>query len=106
MNPITLTATEPHVHKVARLSELRGAGPFAANAGGLDLVIVKTGSGLKAFEGRCPHQGALLGEGLMDGGELVCRNHGWRFDSETGARRGGSECLLACSVELRGDDVW
>jgi cytochrome P450/nitrite reductase/ring-hydroxylating ferredoxin subunit len=106
MNPITLTAPDTHLRRVAQLSELNGAGPFAANADGLDLVIVKTATGLKAFEGRCPHQGALLGEGSMDGAVLVCRNHGWRFDAETGARRGGSECLVPCAVDVRGDEVW
>ncbi|MEX2282538.1 MAG: cytochrome P450 [Gemmatimonadota bacterium] len=106
MNPITLNPPDTRLRKVAQLSELAGAGPFAANAGGLDVVVVRTATGLKAFEGRCPHQGALLGEGMMDGGVLVCRNHGWRFDAETGARRGGSECLVSCSVELRGDEVW
>jgi len=33
---------------------------------------------LLAFQGRCPHQGALLGEGELVEGHLVCRNHGWR----------------------------
>jgi nitrite reductase/ring-hydroxylating ferredoxin subunit len=91
---------------VARLSELRGAGPFATTADDLDLVIVKTATGLKAFEGRCPHQGALLGEGQLDRGELVCRNHGWRFEPETGQRNGGPECLLSCPLEVRGDELW
>ncbi len=107
MNPTPLiTATKPGLRQVAQLSELRGDGPFAANAERLDLVIVKTAAGLKAFEGRCPHQGALLGEGMMDGDALVCRNHGWRFDADSGQRRGGRECLLPCPVEIRGDQVW
>ena len=106
MNPIVVPPETTGLRKVAQLSELTGSGPFAASADGLDLVLVKTRTGIKAFEGRCPHQGALLGEGLVDGNVLVCRNHGWRFDAENGERRGGSECLVECPVEIRGAEVW
>ncbi len=78
--------------------EIEGAGPFAASAGGIDLVLLRTPGGLKAYEGRCPHQGALLGEGELDGPTLVCRNHRWRFDAETGKRQGGTQCLRACPL--------
>jgi cytochrome P450/nitrite reductase/ring-hydroxylating ferredoxin subunit len=84
--------------RVALLDELEGDGPHAASAQGLDLVLLRTPSGFRAFEGRCPHQGALLAEGEIDGAELVCRNHRWRFSSETGARNGGPECLASCPV--------
>ena len=46
--------------RLAHTSELRGDGPFALSANGLDLVVVRTETGLKAYQGRCPHQGALL----------------------------------------------
>jgi cytochrome P450/nitrite reductase/ring-hydroxylating ferredoxin subunit len=72
----------------------------------LDLVLVRVGSCWRAYEGRCPHQGALLGEGELDGGALVCRNHRWRFDAETGRRKGGEQCLRACPVEERAGDLF
>lgn len=87
---------------LGRVGELRGRGPFSAQAGGEELVVVRAGEGgFRAFEGRCPHQGALLAEGEIEGGELVCRNHRWRFDTATGRRRGGPECLRSCPVEVR-----
>ena len=67
-------------------------------ANGIDLVLLRTRSGPRAYEGRCPHQGALLGEGEIDGNSLVCRNHRWRFDAQTGQREGGAACLRACPV--------
>jgi len=91
---------------LARTNELVGEGPFALSADGLDLVIVKTEGGLRAYQGRCPHQGALLGEGEMDGNALVCRNHRWRFDSATGERQGGPGCLVSCPVEARDGELW
>ena len=75
-----------------------GDGPHAVAAGDVDLVLLRTPSGWRAYQGRCPHQGALLGEGELDGGELVCRNHRWRFDALTGERRGGPGCLRSCGV--------
>jgi cytochrome P450/nitrite reductase/ring-hydroxylating ferredoxin subunit len=91
---------------LARADELKGPGPFALHAGGEELVLVRGRDGaLRAFEGRCPHQGALLGEGELAGGELVCRNHGWRFEVDTGRRCGGPGALRACPVSVRGGVV-
>ena len=52
---------------LAPLADLRGDGPFALSADGVDLVVLRTAQGLRAWQGRCPHQGALLGEGELDG---------------------------------------
>jgi cytochrome P450/nitrite reductase/ring-hydroxylating ferredoxin subunit len=91
---------------LAALAELRGDGPFALSADGRDIVVVRTPEGLRAYDGRCPHQGALLGEGELEGGALVCRNHRWRFSAESGRRLGGPQCLAAHRIERRGDDLW
>jgi len=91
----------PEWIRAAALTELAADRPTALGAGGLDLVAVPTASGPKVYEGRCPHQGALLGEGEMDGATLVCRNHRWRFDATTGKRDGGPQCLVACPTEVR-----
>ncbi len=84
---------------------LAGPGPFGVTAGATELVVVRAADGLRAYEGRCPHQGALLAEGAVEGDALVCRNHHWRFDVGTGRRRGGEGCLRACPLEIRGDAV-
>mgnify|MGYP001000204728 CR=1 FL=1 len=91
-------STPPRWSRVARSDEMKGPGPHAASADGIDLVVLRTKDGLKAFEGRCPHQGALLGEGELDGDALVCRNHRWRFSIDGGKREGGPQCLRACPV--------
>jgi cytochrome P450/nitrite reductase/ring-hydroxylating ferredoxin subunit len=91
--------------RVSQTKELRGDGPHAVSAGGVDLVLLRTRSGLRVYEGRCPHQGALLGEGEIEGDSLVCRNHRWRFDVETGKRSGGKECLRSCPVREEAGEV-
>lgn len=82
--------------RVAGVDDLQGGGPRAASANGCDVVIVRTAAGLRAFEGRCPHQGALLGEGELEADMLVCRNHRWRFSADTGERDGGPQRLVSC----------
>lgn len=91
---------------VARLGGLEGPGPHALTAAGVDLVAVRRDGRLRVFEGRCPHQGALLAEGELDGAHLVCRNHGWRFETASGQRDGGPQCLRACSSEPREGLLW
>jgi len=86
---------EPFV-RVANGGDLMGQGPFALSAGGVDIAVVRRETGWRVFEGRCPHQGALLGEGEIEGGSLVCRNHRWRFSLDSGERDGGPECLASC----------
>ncbi|MBV8795091.1 MAG: cytochrome P450 [Hyphomicrobiales bacterium] len=87
--------------RAANARDLIGAGPFALSAHGVDVALVRTGAGWRAFQGRCPHQGALLGEGEIDGDKLVCRNHRWRFSLDSGRRDGGPECLASCPVAER-----
>jgi cytochrome P450/nitrite reductase/ring-hydroxylating ferredoxin subunit len=93
--------------RIARVEDLRGDGPHALGGDGFDLVGVRSARGeLRVYDGRCPHQGALLAEGELEGGALVCRNHRWRFDPTTGRRDGGPECLRACPTEVRGAELW
>ena len=43
-----------------------------------------------AIDDRCPHQWSSLGEvGVVDGPELMCTAHGWRFDSDGAACKVG-----------------
>lgn len=55
---------------------------FEREAG--DIVLWKTSSGQAvACDSRCPHQWAHLGSaGAIDGDELVCLSHFWRFDRD------------------------
>ena len=59
--------------------------------GGLDLVVWRTFEGEPCvMEARCPHQWSHLGaEGVVDGPEIVCAAHFWRFGTDgTGTKLG------------------
>jgi phenylpropionate dioxygenase-like ring-hydroxylating dioxygenase large terminal subunit len=45
------------------------------------LVVWRDGEGdVHVWDDCCPHRGAQLSTGLVSGGLLMCRSHGWRFD--------------------------
>lgn len=91
--------------RAARIEDVSGEGPYALSAAGMDLVAVRAKGELRVFEGRCPHQGALLGEGELEGDALVCRNHRWRFDRVTGQRIGEPQCLRACPSRVENGEL-
>jgi cytochrome P450/nitrite reductase/ring-hydroxylating ferredoxin subunit len=92
--------------RICGVSDIRMNEPLALSAEGIDVVVARTQSGLRAFEGRCPHEGALLGEGEIIDGKLVCRNHRWRFNVDTGERDGGSECIKPHPVSERDGGIF
>jgi len=48
---------------------------------GRELVMYRTESGrFRVTDPHCPHLGAHLGEGKVDGENLACGFHGWQFD--------------------------
>jgi phenylpropionate dioxygenase-like ring-hydroxylating dioxygenase large terminal subunit len=57
--------------------------PVALERLGERLVLWRQADGSPvAMRDRCPHRGAALSLGKLEGGTLACRYHGFRFDSE------------------------
>ena len=75
--------TTPHL-PIARLDDLVEDVPAHAEADGIDLVLVRRGADVHVFEGRCPHRGALLADGRVEGANLICGVHGWDYRLDTG----------------------
>jgi len=69
---------------IARLDALADDTPAHAEADGIDLVLVRRGAAVHVFEGRCPHRGALLADGRVEGANLICGVHGWDYRLDTG----------------------
>jgi nitrite reductase/ring-hydroxylating ferredoxin subunit len=69
---------------IARFDDLVDDQPSGAEADGIDLVLVRRGESVHVFEGRCPHRGALLADGRVEGPNLVCGVHGWDYRLDTG----------------------
>ena len=71
--------------------------PFAATLLGEPLVVVRRASGeVAAYFDECPHRGAPLSLGRLEGEELVCAFHGWRFGSD-----GAATCIPALGPDAQ-----
>ncbi len=67
-------------HPVAQSDDLGGR-PLAALLMGERLVLWRDAGGtVHAAADRCPHRGAALSMGRVEGDTLECAYHGWRFD--------------------------
>ena len=60
------------------------------------IAVYHVGSRFTACADRCPHAGALLSEGELEGGVVTCPRHGSQFDVTTGQRlRGPADTDIA-----------
>jgi len=69
---------------VARWSGLPDRAPTHAFVAGVDLVVVRWDDQVSVLYGRCHHRGALLGDGSIQGRNLICGVHGWDYRYDTG----------------------
>jgi phenylpropionate dioxygenase-like ring-hydroxylating dioxygenase large terminal subunit len=72
-------------HPVAFSSDVAAA-PFKAKLLDVDLVVYRTSQGVVAARDLCMHRGSPLTMGRMQGDEIVCAYHGWRYGP-------GGECV-------------
>ena len=92
--------------KAATLSQLQDGTCLAVEVGGKSLVLVRSGSRIFAMENRCPHAGAPLSEGFVEGPNITCSWHGWSFDLASGCSPDDpSACVPVFPVEVSGDDI-
>jgi nitrite reductase/ring-hydroxylating ferredoxin subunit len=65
----------------------------------LSLVVCAVEGAYFAFDARCPHKGAPLGDGSLLGNLLVCPLHHFKFELRTG------RCVMPRHLRLRGFPV-
>jgi phenylpropionate dioxygenase-like ring-hydroxylating dioxygenase large terminal subunit len=64
----------------ANATEIEPGRPKAIRLAGVDVVLWRDSSGeAHAWQDRCPHRGAKLSLGRVDGDVLVCGYHGWNY---------------------------
>ncbi|WP_296233487.1 FAD-dependent oxidoreductase [Pseudomonas sp. UBA4617] len=95
-------------HAVASLAQLDEHRPLRVQAGSEELILIRQGDQVHAYQGSCPHAGAPLDEGVVCGGLLVCPWHKAAFAVDEGAL-----CEPPALTDLRrykawveGDQVW
>ena len=82
----TSEALSHYWHPVARSTEVADK-PFKAKLLDQPLVLWRSNGRVAAFYDLCIHRGTPLSLGRVDGGELVCAYHGWRYGTDGSCTR-------------------
>jgi len=69
---------------IAEWESLKDREPAYALLANVDLVLVRYDGKVSVLYGRCLHRGALLSDGFIEGGNLICGVHRWDFKYDTG----------------------
>jgi len=88
-------------HAVARLEQLDPKRPLRVQAGNEEMILIRQGDQVHAYQGNCPHEGAPLEEGVICGGLLVCPWHKAAFAVDEGA-----VCEPPALTDLRRYRAW
>lgn len=91
------------VAKVGDIAEGQG-GTFNVNDQLIAVFLV--GGEYRAIDDLCPHMGASLGAGYVDGGTVLCPWHGWRFSLQDGTWCDNPRLKVsAYRVRVVGDEI-
>ncbi|WP_369991774.1 FAD-dependent oxidoreductase [Pseudomonas xanthosomatis] len=96
------------LHAVATLDQLDPHRPLRVQAGTEELVLVRQGDQVHAYQGNCPHAGAPFDEGVVCAGLLVCPWHKAAFAVDEGAvcEPPALTGLRRYAVQVKDGQVW
>jgi 3-phenylpropionate/trans-cinnamate dioxygenase ferredoxin subunit len=87
---------------VGPLEELAPGRRRLAFVDGRSVVLFNLEGSVHAIDNSCPHNGASLASGQLEGTVLRCPAHGLRFDLVTGCMPGaGGLCLKKLPVQVQ-----
>ena len=96
--------------KLTKIAETRDVPPGQANCfqvEGESIAVFNVGGTFYAIEDTCPHSGAPLSQGFVEGTKVTCPWHGADFDLKTGAVLGppAQKGVPSYKVVVEGDDI-
>ena len=93
--------------RVAVFDELADRVPAYALVAGVDLVVTRFDDRVSVLYGRCLHRGALMADGHVEGGNLICGVHGWDYRLDTGVSEyNNAEALQPFEAWVGDGAVW
>jgi nitrite reductase (NADH) small subunit len=97
----------PTFVKLTTESELPPADEAKEFTCGAKTICVANVHGIySAMDNICPHRGGPLGQGMVEGGKVVCPWHGWAWDVKTGVAEQNSNMKVAVyPLKIENDDV-
>lgn len=92
--------------RVAALSQVPVGGRWLVFVDGKGIVLFNLAGEVYALEDSCPHQGASLFSGKLEGPVVQCRAHGMRFDVRTGQMANGAGlCVKSYPVAIADGEI-
>ena len=70
--------------EISRTGELQDGTMKEVSVHGRETLLARIGDKYYAAENRCPHLGAKLSQGKLEGTTVICPRHGSRFDLSDG----------------------
>ena len=70
--------------RIARCDEIPPGEGKAFTIGNRSVAVFNVGGSFHAIDNTCPHMGAPLAAGYLDGHLIVCPWHAWTFDVRDG----------------------
>ena len=92
--------------KLATQSDLPGPNEAREFPCGDKMICVANVSGeISAMENVCLHRGGPLGQGVIEGGKIICPWHGWAWDPKTGQAQMPGAKVAVYPVKVESGDV-
>jgi nitrite reductase/ring-hydroxylating ferredoxin subunit len=93
--------------KVATVQEVPPGRAKQVTVGGRAVALFNVGGTFYAIDDTCPHRGAPLWEGEVEGTDVTCPWHGARFNVTTGANLSppAQTGVPSYKVQVVGDEV-
>lgn len=94
---------------IANWSDLVPEKPSYALVSEVDLVVIRwpNEEQVSVLFGRCAHRGALMSDGRIEGGNIICGLHDWDYCYKTGiSSYNPSERLHRFDAWIEDDQVW
>ena len=98
---------EKQFHRVANVSDIPPQAAKTVQIGTHEIALFNRAGTFYALDNRCPHRGASLAEGFVDGRRVLCPLHLFDFDLLTGKCGAVGELKVAThDVQVEGDEVF
>jgi nitrite reductase/ring-hydroxylating ferredoxin subunit len=105
--PASYIAGMPQRHAVTTLADLPPGTSQAFTVAGRRLALFNAGGRILAIDDTCPHEGASLAEGTVEGTTVTCPWHAAEFDLTCGKVLcpPAAEDVRSYVVRLNGDSI-
>jgi 3-phenylpropionate/trans-cinnamate dioxygenase ferredoxin subunit len=94
--------------KVCKTADVPDPGKTVFEVDDHFIVLIHLDGEFYALDDACTHDGGPLGDGFLEGSQIICPRHGARFDVRTGQALSmpAVQATTAHVVKVEGDDVF